>query len=94
MFKDGHKKLGGRKRGSLNSSTKQVKENIQLIIEGNIQQMQDDLKQMQPKDRVNALISLMGFVVPKMKQVENTVDVDFKAIREFDISEIYDSTKE
>jgi len=56
--------------------------------------MQDDLKQMQPKDRVNALISLMGFVIPKMKQVENTVDVDFKAIREFDISEIYDSTKE
>jgi|GEM_PF-4042763 len=93
MFKDGHKKVGGRKRGSLNTSTKQVRESIIDLI-GDPKKLAKQLDELPLLESVKLRISLLKYIAPTLKQVDNTVDADFKAIREFDISQIYDSTRE
>ena len=69
-FESGHSLATGRPKGSYNMSTEIVKKNVALLLENNIQIVQEDLDQMQPRDRVNALLQFIKFVVPTKKAVE------------------------
>ena len=69
-FESGHSLATGRPKGSSNKSTEIVKKNVALLLENNIQLVQQDLDEMQPRDRVNALLQFMKFVVPTKKAVE------------------------
>ena len=72
MFQKGNS-LGGRKKGSVNKTTKVVKERLQKLVENNLKGLQKDLNELEAKDRVNALVNLIQFVQPKMKSVEATI---------------------
>ena len=41
-----------------------------MLLENNINTVQSDLDEMQPRDRVNALLQFMKFVVPTQKAIE------------------------
>ena len=69
-FKPGHNLSKGRPMGSSNKSTEIVKKNVALLLENNIQIVQEDLDQMQPRDRVNALLQFMKFLIPTQKAIE------------------------
>lgn len=67
-------KIGkGRKPGSLNKSSISIKENFQKLIENNLEQLDNDLKALNPRDRIKAIIEMTKFVVPTLKQVEADV---------------------
>ena len=67
-------KLGkGRPKGSVNISTGQIREAIQLIVEDNIQQIERDLVALEPRDRVKFFIDLASFVLPRLKATEQTI---------------------
>ena len=68
-FEQGNR-LGGRTKGSKNKSTEIVKKSVAVLLENNIQLVQEDLDKMQPRDRVNALLQFMKFVIPTQKAVE------------------------
>jgi hypothetical protein len=72
MFQKGNS-LGGRKKGSVNKTTKVVKERLQKLVENNLKSLQKDLNELEPKDRVNALVQLISYVTPKLKSVEAKV---------------------
>ena len=69
-FKPGHNLSKGRPKGSSNMSTEIVKKNVALLLENNIQIVQEDLDQMQPRDGVNALLQFMKFLIPTQKAIE------------------------
>ena len=69
-FKPGHNLSKGRPKGSYNMSTEIVKKNVALLLENNIQLVQQDLDRMQPRDRVNALLQFMKFLIPTQKAIE------------------------
>tara|TARA_R110002050_G_scaffold221618_1_gene357484 strand:+ start:68 stop:376 length:309 start_codon:yes stop_codon:yes gene_type:complete len=69
-FESGHSLATGRPKGSSNKSTEIVKKNVALLLENNIQIVQEDLDQMQPRDRVNALLQFMKFLIPTQKAIE------------------------
>ena len=69
-FESGHSLATGRPKGSSNKSSEIVKKNVALLLENNIQLVQDDLDSMKPRDRVNALLQFMKFVIPTQKAVE------------------------
>ena len=69
-FEKGHTYSVGRPKGKSNKSTEIVKKNVAQLLENNIQIVQEDLDQMQPRDRVNALLQFMKFVVPTKKAIE------------------------
>ena len=41
-----------------------------MLLENNIDTIQNDLDEMQPTDRVNALLQFMKFVIPTQKAIE------------------------
>ena len=69
-FKPGHNLSKGRPKGSSNMSTEIVKKNVALLLENNIQLVQQDLDRMQSRDRVNALLQFMKFLIPTQKAIE------------------------
>ena len=69
-FEPGHNLSKGRPKRASNKSTEIVKKNVALLLENNIQLVQQDLDEMQPRDRVNALLQFMKFVIPTQKAIE------------------------
>ena len=41
-----------------------------MLLENNIDNVQSDLDEMQPRDRVNTLLQFMKFVIPTQKAIE------------------------
>lgn len=71
-FEKGHEKIGGRKQGTQNAATAEIREMISEIVRGNIGQVKEDLKAMKPKDRVDAIAKLLPYIVPKMMEAKIT----------------------
>jgi len=60
----------GRTPGKPNRTTAIVKECFTALLEANLEQLQADLISLTPKDRVNAVLQLAGFIIPKMRSVD------------------------
>ena len=69
-FEVGNKMGKGRPKGAVNKSTEIVKQAVAKLLESNIDAVQTDLDQMQPRDRVNALLQFLKFHIPTQKAVE------------------------
>ena len=65
----GSEKIGGRVKGTPNKVTSDIRDKFNLLVQGNLDQLDDDLKALTPKDRVNAVIQLAAFCVPKLQSV-------------------------
>ena len=71
-MKPKRQKYGGRKAGTPNKTTKQFREQIENLIEYNFEKIQDDIDSLDPKERLNFLVKLYDFVVPKLQRVDAT----------------------
>jgi hypothetical protein len=71
-------KTGGRGKGTPNKITTEIREFYKELIENNLEQLEADIMELSPKDRIEILIKLSEFVVPKLQrshQVVNTCDL-------------------
>lgn len=66
----------GRKRGSRNKVTKTLKDYITKLIDDNREQIEKDLKELTPKERLQVIVGLLPYVVPKMHSVEEVLNVE------------------
>lgn len=73
---DGKGRLGGRQKGTPNKVTASVKEWLSALIDKNRKQVERDLKQLEPRERLVMLEKLMQYVVPKQQAVSARVDFD------------------
>jgi hypothetical protein len=64
----------GRKAGSLNRATKDIRDAFSLLIQNNIDTLQKDLDSLEPKERVKLLLDMAQFVVPKLRSVDLKTD--------------------
>lgn len=76
----GHKKAGGRQRGTPNKTTAKIKACIVKIVSENVEQIKADLEQLQPKDRLTIIEKLLAYCIPK--QSTTTVKADLETIIE------------
>jgi hypothetical protein len=60
---------GNTKGEPLTNQRKSLSE-VSMLLENNIDTVQSDLDEMQPGDRVNALLQFMKFVIPTQKAIE------------------------
>ena len=75
-------KTGGRKQGSQNLVTKEIRNYFSNLIEMNLDTLQNDIASLEPKERVKALIELAKFVVPTLKAIDISGNDDsFKPIQ-------------
>lgn len=74
MEKKKRKKYGGRKKGTPNKDTRELRERLSDLIDMNFNKLQTDLDNLDPKERVNTVIKLLDFALPKLRSIENKVD--------------------
>jgi hypothetical protein len=72
-FDKGHEKIGGRQIGSLNRTNKDLKGRIAQIVENGLAAIENDLEALEAKDRVNALLKMLEYLLPKQR--ETKIDV-------------------
>lgn len=63
-------KLGGRKPGSVNKITQNMREFYLNILESNMENFQDDLENLEPKERIKVIMELAGYFLPKLKSID------------------------
>jgi len=69
--------LAGRKKGTPNRTTYEMKLAFQTILDLNVEQMEVDLKELTAKERLTILLKLADFVIPK---VQSTLPDDSESI--------------
>lgn len=81
MEKKKRKKYGGRKKGTPNLITTELRQRIRDLIDNNFEQLQTDINKLEPKERVETIIKLFEYSLPKLQRI----DINNKAIKENDI---------
>jgi hypothetical protein len=65
-------KTGGRAKGTPNKNTAELREQFQQLVNDNINLLNDDIKALEPKDRIKAILDLSKFILPTLKATELT----------------------
>ena len=60
----------GRKAGTPNKATTEIKEAFQMLLEDNLPTLKRDISSLEPKERVKFMLELASFIIPKMKSVD------------------------
>ena len=71
----------GRPKGAGNKGVQILRDKVKDLLEDNFDTIADDLKALEPKDRVSAYIKLMDFALPKLKAIEAKIDGDIMAVQ-------------
>lgn len=69
-------KTGGRKVGTPNKTTNEMREKLTLLLENNFSKLQSDIDKLEPKDRVKTLLEISKFVVPTLKATDLSLNMD------------------
>ena len=82
--KKGTTKTGGRTVGTPNKITGTVKEWITSIIDGNRQQFEEDLENLEPGERVRVISNLLQYVTPKIQSAnpEELMEAEYQKLSE------------
>jgi hypothetical protein len=80
-FEQGHKKQGGRAKGVPNRLTKEMRSVLKDIVYNELENIQDTLESLTPKERLDIILKLIPYIVPKVKTVSHTINEPF----EFDL---------
>ena len=85
----------GRKKGTPNKITKDLRESLQFFLETNEATFQATFDKLEPKDKIRYYIDLLPFVIPKLQstqlQVEDNQPPVFVTIRGVDGKQIFPS---
>lgn len=72
----------GRPRGAKNKVAKDIGEMVSQLVSDNLEQLQEDLNELAPIDRIKAVTALLSYVLPKQQAINATManegnDIDF-----------------
>jgi hypothetical protein len=68
----GIRNVNGRPKGAVNKTTAETKELIQKIVSNELDKITDLLEKLEPKERIDAVIRLLPYIVPKQSEVSIT----------------------
>ena len=62
-------KTGGRTAGTVNKTTAETKELLQKIVSNELDHIEGMLNKLEPKERIDAVIKLLPYIVPKQSEI-------------------------
>ena len=86
-FEKGNKFGKGRPLGSTNKINNDIRERFLELLETNLQKFQEDLDNLEPKERIKTMINLASFVIPKLKAIEYKEENSQMKIIEFNLKD-------
>jgi len=76
MFKKGESgNKSGRPKGKQNRVTVDLRQRINEIVQNNVETIESDLQALDSKDRLLILEKLISYCVPKMKSVDQQIEI-------------------
>ena len=67
-------KYGGREKGTPNRMTKELRTVLKDILHQELEQIQEHLNALNPKERIELLIKLMPYILPKVTSISHTTN--------------------
>jgi len=67
-------KYGGREKGTPNRLTKELRSILKDILYQELEEVQERFKLLEPKERIELLIKLMPYVMPKVTSISHTIN--------------------
>ena len=67
-------KYGGRQKGTPNRVTKELRSLLKDILYQELEQIQEHLETLNSKERVELLIKLMPYILPKVTTISHTTN--------------------
>jgi len=67
-------KYGGREKGTPNRLTKELRTLLKDILYKELEEIQQRLELLKPKERLELLIKLMPYVLPKTTSISHTIN--------------------
>jgi len=64
-------KTGGRKIGSVNLLTSELRQGLANLLESNFERMQEDLNKVSPNTRLRILVEFYKLILPKVNDAED-----------------------
>ena len=74
--KPGAKKTGGRKKGTQNKVTTDLRASVKSFLDSNWPQVQAEFDQMEAKDKLAFIEKLMKYALPSLQAVQLDADID------------------
>lgn len=77
--------MGGRKKGTPNKVTGDLKDWVSNLLNDNRRQFEDDLRELLPVERVRVLSGMFNYVMPKQQSltIEEQVDKETQVLTRF-----------
>lgn len=70
----GTEKTGGRKKGTTNRATADMREFVQSLLDENRNQIKTDMENIEPHQRLSFYEKLLGYVLPKPQSIDARID--------------------
>ena len=77
----GHKKAGGREKGTLNRQTAELRQFISGIIYENMPKIRADIEALEPERRIAIFEKLLSYVLPKPQAAEFPTEAGLMTVR-------------
>ena len=91
VFEIGREKTGGRKPGSTNKASTDIKSRIAALIDNQFETIQADLAALEPKDRVNAFLKFLEYILPKQREQKLDVIARLDSLNDEQLDSLIDS---
>jgi len=62
-------KTGGRELGTPNKTTSELRRVLKHMVDNELQNLQDNINELEPKERIELLTKLLPYVIPKVQTV-------------------------
>ena len=73
------KKYGGREKGTPNRLTKELRTILKDVLYNELEKIEELLDSLEPKERLELVIKLIPFVLPKVDKIGHTSNEPFDA---------------
>ncbi len=70
-------KTGGRQQGTPNIVTRELRSVLKQIVANELQQLQTTIQGMEPEKRIDVILKLIPYVLPKVEPVPMSIDEPF-----------------
>ena len=67
-------KFGGRTKGTPNKLTKELRTVLKNILYNEIEKIEDYLDGLEPKEKIDTIIKLMPYILPKTSTISHTAN--------------------
>ncbi len=81
----GTRKTGGRKKGTPNKVTSDLRTFVSDMLNDNRAQIQKDMAELEPYERLRIYERLLSYVLPKQTQNDNNINLDIESMTDTEV---------